>query len=439
MPPVTGRAALPDRPPLRGPLMLGLAAAALFFGGLGAWAAMAPLASAAHAPGVVRVESHRKTIQHLEGGIIRDILVRDGDVVAAGEVLVRLDRTLPAANLDSLNGEVLALSAREARLKAERDGADTVPPPPGLTGVLDLGGLVEILDGQQRILDSRRASFAGRAEILRQQIVQLHAEGEAYKAQLAAVRDQAALLAEEARVVRNLIGKGLERRPRLMALEREKARVEGLAGEYQAMIARNEMAAGETRLKIDDLGNERRKEIEAELRQVQTERAMVAERLRAAIDVASRTEIRAPVAGRVVELRHVTAGGVIGPGDPVLDLVPLDDAFVVEARLSPLDIELVHPGLDAEVKLTAFRQRRLPVLVGTVRSVSADALTDPRTGAAYYAAEVSLPAESLAEVGDGSLYPGMPADVLVLTGDRTALQYFTDPIRDSFRRAFRED
>jgi HlyD family type I secretion membrane fusion protein len=235
------------------------------------------------------------------------------------------------------------------------------------------------------------------------------------------------------------VARGLEKRPTLLGLERALAQLEGTRGQQLGLIARTEQAIGEAKLQIASLRNTQAKEVAAELRDAQTKLGELEDRLRAAADIQGRTQIAAPQSGRVVNLRHYTPGGVVKPGEPLLDVVPQDDKLVIEARVSPLDIDTVHAGLDAEVKLTAFKQRRLPVLVGQVTSVSADALVDERTGQSFYTAQIELAADELARLNDIHLYPGMPAEVLVLTGARTPLEYFLDPLRDSFRRAFRED
>lgn len=429
----------PPRPRLFRPLLLGVTAIGVFFGGFGAWAALTPLSSAASAPGQVRVQSYRKTVQHLEGGIIQELLVKEGEVVKEGQVLVRLDDIQASASLELLNGQIRALRAQEARLLAERDGLAEVFYPEELLALRSEPQVEIILSGQNAIFDSRRVSLAGQVDLLEQRVSQLGSEIEAYQAQVHAAEIQIGLVEEEAATVRDLTERGYEKRPRLLALERELAKLNGDRGEQLGMIARAEQAIGEARLKIADLRNAQSKEVTAELRDVQIRLNELEDRLRVANDVQARTEILAPQAGRVVQLRHVTPGGIIRPGDAILDLVPINDEYVIEARISPLDIDTVHPGLDAEVRLTGLSQRRLPILLGKVVTVSADALTDERTGATYYLTEISLPLEQLPLSEDVQLHPGMPCDVLVVTGNRTPFEYFIDPIRDSFRKAFREE
>lgn len=429
----------PSRPRLRSPLALGLSAIAIFFGGFGAWAAFTPLSSAASAPGQVRVESYRKTVQHLEGGIIRDLLVKEGQVVEAGQALVRLDNLQANAASELIGGQYRALKAQEARLLAERDGLTKVVYPDALLELRSDPRTANMLDGQVAIFDSRRVSIEGQVELRERQVILLESEIAAFRAQHQAAEDQIALVEEEASTVRDLAERGYETRPRLLALEREVARLKGERGEHTGMIARAEQGIGQARLEIADLRNERSKEVTTELRDVQMRLGELEDRLRAADDVEARTVIVAPQAGRVVQLRHVTPGGVIRPGDPILDLVPTEDDFVIDARISTLDIDTVHPGLDAEVRLSGLSWRSLPILLGEVVSVSADVLTDERSGAGYYLAEIRFPDEQLRLMGDVQLYPGMPADVLVVTGMRTPLEYLLEPVTDSLRNAFRED
>ncbi|MBM1174717.1 HlyD family type I secretion periplasmic adaptor subunit [Microvirga arabica] len=429
----------PNHPRLGGPLLLGIVGIGIFFGGFGAWAALAPLSSAASASGQVRVESYRKTVQHLEGGIIREILVKDGDFVAEGDVIARLDHIQAAATANLFQRQRDALKALEARLVAERDGQSTIAFAPELEAQRSDPEVAEILNGQETIFASRRTNIQGQVEVLEQRMSQQRAEIGAYQAQVTSARDQIRLINEELKIVRDLVGRGLEKLPRRLSLERALAQLEGAKGQQLGLIARTEQAIGEAKLQIASLRNAQANEVAAEIRDAQTKLGELEERVRAAADIQSRTTITAPAAGRIVNLRHFTPGGVLKGGEPLLDLVPSADKLVIEARVSPLDIDTVHAGLDAEVKLLAFKQRRLPVLNGKVTLVSADALMDERTGQAFYTAQIELAGDDLIRLRDVQLYPGMPSEVLVLTGQRTPMEYFLDPIRDSFRKAFRED
>ena len=429
----------PERPADYGPIRAGLLVAALFFGGFGTWAAWAPLSSAAVASGQVRVDGHRKTVQHLEGGIIRDILVRDGDAVQAGQVLARMDATQPDATRDLLQGQHNALQALEARLVAERDRLPTIRFPAHLEAQRSDLTMATILAGQETIFASRQRAMEGQMAILNQRIEQFRSEIDGKRAQVASAERQAVLIGDEINGIAALVAKGLERRPRLLALQREGARLEGILGEQAGLIAKAEQGIGEARMQMADLINTQANEIASELRDVQTKLADLEEKLRAASDVAERTEILAPHTGRVLHLRHFTPGGVVKPGEPILEVVPWDDKMVIEAKVRPLDIEAVHAGLPAEVRLSAYKSRSTPTVPGTVIHVSADSLVDDRSGESHYMADIEIAPEQLARLDGVRLAPGMPAEVMIVTGERTALQYLLlDPVRESFSRAWRE-
>jgi membrane fusion protein, type I secretion system len=431
--------AVPPMPPIGRTVILGLALAALFFAGFGGWAALAPLSSAAVAPGQVRVAGHRKTVQHLEGGIVRQILVHEGDTVAAGQVLLRLDDTQSAIVLAVLQDEQDELEALEARLLAERDGKASLNFPAELERRRAEAKLAEDLNGQERLFASRQHSLKGQLDILDQQKQQLEAEIDGERAQATAFAQQLQLARDEAAAVADLVRRGLAPKPRLQALQGQIASLEGSRVEQLALVARAEQAIGESRFRAADLVNQRANEVETELRDTEAKLAEVREKVRAAGDVHRRMEVIAPVAGRVVDLRVFTAGGVIAPGQPLLDIVPSEDALVVDARVSPTDIDVVRAGLPAQVALTAYKRRIVPLLDAEVIDVSADALPSADQRGTYYTASIRIRQDQLARLHDVSLVPGMPVDVMILTGKRTALDYLLGPILDSYRHAFRED
>lgn len=428
-----------SKPNLRGMVIVGFAITGAFFGLFGGWAAFAPLESAAIAPGIVSVDTNRKTIQHLEGGIVGEIRVREGAAVKAGQVLIRLDEIQPRASLELLLGRLMAAKALEARLIAERDDESGIEIPDELLSRGDDPKIAKIIHGQSRIFESRNAAINGQVAILGRRQAQLGEEINGLKNQIKAEEKQLALIGEEIADVEGLIRKGLARKPRLLSLKREAAEIEGSKGKNQAAVARSRQQIDETRLRIAELRTNRVNEVVQELREVQTELFDLTERMGAARDVLSRTEIRAPLDGTVVNLRVHTTGGVIAPGEPLLDIVPSDEPLVIEARVDPNDIDIVHPGLFAQVRLSAFSSRTMVPIDGRVVWVSADSLTDERTGQSYYLARVELTGD-LAKVLEGaSLYPGMAAEVMVVTGARTTLEYLVRPIAQSLNRAFRED
>ena len=421
------------------PVVAGLLIIALFFGALGSWAALAPLESAAIAPGVVIVDTKRKTVQHLEGGIVGEILVQEGDTVSAGQVIIRLDETQPRAMLELLKGRYRAASALQARLMAERDGRERIDFPDWLLAESDDPKVAEVIDGQVNIFVARRKALAGQVAIIEQRIAQFAEEIKGLKGQIVAEDTQLRLISDEISVVRDLLAKGLARRPRLLALQRREAEIEGSRSQNEALIARVKQNIAEARLHISELQTTLINEVVKELRDVQSEQFDLTERMRAAEDVLHRTEIRAPIAGTIVALQVHTPGGVIASGEPLLDIVPSEDRLVIEARVDPKDIDVVHPGLPAQIRLTAFPLRTTPMLDGRVAYVSADRLVDKRTGQPYYVARVLFDESQEEVLDDLVLYPGMPAEVMIVTGSGTALDYILKPITTSLNRALREN
>ncbi len=428
-----------DSPPIRGPLLTALSVVLLFFGGLGTWAALAPLESAAIAPGQVTVAGHRKTIQHFEGGIIDQLKVREGDLVEQSQVIITLDKTQTRARLDLLQGQFNTLLSSEARLTAERDQSDRLEFPPTLRDASADPDVDRLLRGETALFNARRTATASRVDILHKRIEQLQNEIASLNAQVVSSATQLSLIHEERKAVATLVDKGVMAKPRLLELKRAAARLLGEKDQNKGLIARAKQRIGETELQILDLYHQRMNEVVSDLRDVQARLVDVAERLKAARDVLSRTEIRAPQAGVVVGLSVHTRGGVISPGQDLLDIVPRDDTLVVEAHINPIDIDVVHPGLRAQVRLTAFKQRTTPLLEGTLIRVSADSFSDEQTGQSYYLARVTISAEEKAKLNGAELYPGMPAEVIIVTGKQTVIEYILAPLENSFRRAFREE
>ena len=425
---------------LRFPIVVGCIIIVLFFGALGGWAALAPLESAAIAPGEVTIDTKRKTIQHLEGGIIGEILVRDGDVVTAGQVLIRLDEIQSRAELELLQGRYITASAVEARLIAERDGSKDIAFPDWLLDRLIEPEIIETVSGQVNIFTSRQESLTHQTLILRQRIAQFGEEITGLEGQIKAEDVQLKLIAEESDDVRKLVESGLARRPRLLALEREAAALEGRRSQNSAGIARAKQSISEADLRISELATAMINEVVQLLSETQAVLFDLTDRIRASEDKLARTEVRAPIGGIVVDLQVHTPGGVIAPGAPLLDIVPSDEPLVIEARIDPGDIDVVRTGLEAQVRLSAFNQRNITPIPGVVTYVSADRLNDERTGAVYYIARIKLEDKDVHEALQGAeLQPGMQAEVMIATGARTTLEAIISPISSSFNRAFRED
>jgi len=429
--------ALCDR--LRGVTRTGNLLVGCFVLGLGTWSTFASLESAAIAVGTVESESSRKTIQHLEGGIIRKILVADGDVVRAGQILISLEDTKARAEVQSLQGQLWDAMAREARLQAEQHGHERVSFPAKLEMMQNENpSAAAVLAAQQSIFETRRQVFQSQAAINREKKSQVEKEIEGLRAQESAASRRIEIVREEAATVAILVNKGLERRPRLLNLERETADIEGRRGEIVAQISRAEQVINESQVTLLKLESDRQNEIAQSIREAQNQIFQIRERLQGAEDQLLRTAVRAPEDGVVTELRIHTLGGVIGAGAPLMDLVPRQDRLIVTARVRPEDIDVVHSGLSADVTLLPYNQRRVPRLQGTVTHVSADRLVDKRTDQPYYAAKIRVHS-LIAGINGVQIVPGMPAQVFIKTGSGTVALYALRPLLDSFNNAFRED
>lgn len=425
---------------LRGTAIFGLIVVGIFFGVFGIWAAWASLETAAIAPGHVVVGSNRKVVQHLEGGIVRAILVREGTRVKEGDPLVELAETQPETTLGMVNVRLRHAAAREARLVAEREQHDTIAIPEWLAAeTRSNADAAEIVAAQTRIFASRKSAVESQKSILLQRVAQYREEIAGLTAEIRAETEQLRLIADEVRDVEYLVQRGLERRSRLLQLQRQAADIEGSRARNRALVARAKQSIGETELRIIDLTTNMTREVNEELREVQADLADLWERQRAAQDIMTRTVIRAPVAGIVVNLKIFTSGGVIAPREPLMEIVPVDDDLVVEARVDPSNIDSVHAGLRANVRFTAFTARNVETIEGHVERVSADSLVDERSGLTYYTARVTFDQEERARLGGLELYPGMPAEVMIIAGERTALSYIMRPLLTSFGRAMRED
>ena len=425
------------RTSLRPPLLAGTAVALAFFAGFGGWAATAPLAGAAVAPALVAPEGSRKTVQHLEGGIVRRILVHDGSLVAAGQPLVELDDTRARAEHAALLAEWRAATASEARLLAEQaDRTEPAFPAELLDAAREDPALARMLAGEVDRLSTRRASLRDQQAILADRVAQAEAEIVGLEAEIASAHTQLGLIGEEIEIVQRLLAKGLERKPRLLALLRSKTQIEGAIAANRAAIARAGQVIAEARQQSLSLESSQADDIAAELAETRKGLAGLAERIRATADQLARIVVTAPVEGTVVDVRIKTIGGVIEPGAPLLDLVPAGGELLLEARVAPVDIDEVHPGLRAQVHLLAYNSRNLRRIEGEVRGVSADRLEDPATRQPYYLAKVAVDRAALP--AGITMTAGMPADVMIVTGERTLLQYLLRPITDTLRRGLRE-
>ena len=421
---------------IKAPVRIGLTIFALVFGVFGGWAALAPIDGAAYAPGEVTVESQNKSVQHLEGGIIAEILVGNGDLVQPGQPLINLDRTQPQAQLDVARNQYMANLVREARLIAQRDRAGSIVWPAALDQ--NDPATREEINAQTYIFETRMSALEGNVDVLEQRIGQL----ENRVIGMEASRASRLLLAEsyEAELVdtRQLLDQGFSDRIRLRELERNFANFSGEAGELAANIASTEMQIGETRLQIQQVEKDFSNEVAAEFAETRTNMNDLLERIIALEDVVERTVIRAPDGGYVTGMQTHTVGGVISPGMIIADIVPEGDELVIEAQVSPNDIDRVALNQEANIRFSAFGNMT-PTIYGEVTNISADSFQDPNTGLSYYTAEIMVTPDGMDDLGELVLMPGMPAEVFITTGERTFLQYLFKPFSNAVARSFRED
>jgi HlyD family secretion protein len=422
---------------LRGPARLGIFLVVAFVGGFGGWAALVPLASGAIAPGIVSPDGSRRTVQHLEGGIIRTLHVRDGDVVEKGQPLLVLESVQPRANHDMQLKQQRTLRITKARLDAERLGKEEVVFPADL---MNAGPeIAAIMAAQQELFLARRASHESKNRIHRQRTGQLREQIKGFDAQVMSAGRQIGFLEEEIVGKRELSQKGYLAKPELLRMLRMEAELAGRRGQYEAAISEAHQQIGEAELQLLANDAARADQIATQLDQVQAELNALEEKLSASRDVLNRTTITAPVGGTIVNLKFKTVSGVIQPGVPILDIVPAEDKLLIEARISPTDIDVVHAGLNAQVQFTAMSRRSAPRIEGVVRSVSADRMLDESTKKPYYLARVQVEREEVERLGANiELVPGMPADVLIVTGERTLATYLLRPFLDAIWKTLRE-
>lgn len=424
----------------------GLALILVVFGGFGAWASLAPLHSASLAPGVITVEHYRKTVQHLEGGIIRTLDVHDGDSVQQDQVIATIDDTQSRAQLEVLRGQLYIRVAQEARLAAQRDGLSVVQYPQELLTHQQDPRIQEAMRLQDQTLRVRRAANDGESAVYRRQIEQLRAKIRGLQAQKLS-RDR---LVESYRGDLNdfktLLNEGFTEKQKVEELERALAQNEGQRGGLLSDMAASELQVAEIELKILQLQKDLQREVAKELSEVQTGLFELREKVQSLERTVSRTVIKAPVSGMVLGLAVHTIGAVIQPGGRLLDIVPQDQKLIIEAQVVPVDIDRVKVGQVAEVRFSAFKTRDLPTIEGTLISVSADRIVGDnreKTSAdtAYYLARVEVSPTGLQALraADLTLVPGMPAEVLIKTGARTLVQYLVKPLTDTLNRSFIED
>jgi len=407
------------------------------FGFFGVWAFWAPMDSSALAPGIVVVKSYRKTVQHLDGGIVAQILVKDGDLVKEDQPLLILDDSQIKAQLGMARAQNITLAAQVARLRAERDQLKQVDYPELLDNVSD-PRTTEAKLAENNVFKSRINAHDGQIAVMNQRISQISSKIKGLQGQVDSKKQLISSYAEEIHDLKDLLAEGFADKQHLRELERNHSLQNGEIASLNAEIATHQMLISETRLQILQVQKQFQEEVTGKLSEAQAQLNDAAERLAANQDKLNRIVIKAPASGMVLGLTVHNENSVIYPGRPILEIVPQDAELIIEAQVSPMDIDRVAVGLQAEVRFSAFKQSKTPKMTGKVIHLSADRLADER-GNSYYQARIELTPESRKELGNLQLLPGMPAEVLINTGERTLFEYLAQPASNFFARSFTED
>jgi HlyD family type I secretion membrane fusion protein len=432
-----GPAPVPDSPHRE--LMTGGVIILLFFGLFLGWAAFAPLDAGAYARGQIAVSGNRQAVQHREGGVVAALHVAEGDTVRRGQILLSLASGELRATERGVAGQVYALLAQRARLTAERDGLRGIPAPPEFAGLPpeDAALARESLRIQQLQFGARRTGRSTETGVLGQRIAQLNEQILGYERQIAANVEQQRLIQEELAGMRSLAEKGYAPMTRVRALERTAAQLDGELGSLRAQIARSREAVGETRLQMSGVSTEMNEDVADQLRQIDVQLNELRPRLAELRSQLARSEVRAPASGQVVGLTIFTQGGVIQPGQTLMEIVPNDASQIIVAQVSPNDVDNLRIGQTTEVRFPGLRERNPPAIHGRVTRISADSFTVEQTGASYFRAEIVVPADELAQLGRAAdaLRPGAPVEVIILLRKRTALNYLLEPLTDNLWRS----
>ncbi len=423
---------------IRRHLLIGGLASLVLAGGIGGWAAGTNLAGAVVAPGHFVVDSYVKKVQHPTGGVVGQILVREGQRVRAGDVVMRLDATQTKANLAIVTKRLDEFAARKARLQAERDEAETISFSSELTARADDPEIAQIVAGERKLFELRREARVGQKAQLRERVLQYEKEVRGLVAQEEAKVRGIALIERELKGVRELWEKGLVPIQRMMALEREGTNLDGERGRLVEAQAQSGGKISETRLQIIQIDQDLRSEVASSLRDIEGQTAEYVERKVSAEDQLKRIDIVAPQDGVVHELAVHTVGGVISTADTIMLIVPDRDRLALEAQITPQDIDQIQLGQRVVLRMSAFNQRTTPELNGEVSRVAADLTQDQKTGTTYYVMRIAVPPQELARLGELALVSGMPAEAFIQTGERTVLSYLVKPLMDQINRAFRE-
>jgi len=426
------------RASIRRNILAGMTVFVLLAAGVGGWAGTTAVSGALIASGSIVVDSNVKKVQHPTGGVVGELRVREGDRVKAGDIVARLDQTVTRANLAIITKGLDELSARKARLAGERDGLDALIFPDDFQARENEPDVAQILAAERKLFELRRSARSGQKAQLRQQSAQLLEEIAGLSAQQKAKVAEIALINRELEGVRELYKKNLVQINRLTQLEREATRLDGEQAQLVASVAQAKRKITEIELKIIQIDQDLSSEVAKEMREIDAKIGEFVERRIAAEDQLQRVDIRAPQDGTVFQLSVHTVGGVIGPGETLMLIVPGSDSLMVEARVNPQDIEQLQLHQKTVLRFSAFNLATTPEINGYVSRISADISSDQRTGQSYYTIRISISAEELSRLGEAKLVPGMPVECFIQTGERTVISYLLKPLRDQMMRTFRE-
>lgn len=429
-----------NTPEIKQPILIGLISIAVLFFGFLIWAFEASISSASVAKGVLVVDSKKKTIEHAEGGIVTKIYVKEGSDVKKGEPLLELDDLPLESDVHVLLQETTELKLSLLRLRAELRGEEKlVIPQPILELAKTNRDVNQQLKTELHLFKSEKQGIQDKQRILEQRVEELERIRGNLQDQLEAKYSQLGYLQEEIESVTILEKEQLLGRPTLLGLKREEASLLAEMARIRGEIANTEQKIGEASLEIIQDKNTLQEQILEEIKETQKELYGKTSELTKLEDKLKKTQIVSPIDGQVVDLRVTNPGDVISSGEKLMDIVPLNDNIVVEAYVKPVDIDVVHPGLEAKVRIIPFKQRKVPLLIGTVKSVSADIIKDPKTQEQFYLAYVDIPKEELEKIKPYTLHPGMPTEVMIIHGDRPPIDYILTPVKESFNRSFREE
>lgn len=421
----------------RGIRRIGITIIVITFGVFGTWAAFAPLSNAVHGSGVVTVQNYRKTVQHLEGGIVKELLARDGDLVQKGDPLIVLDEAQLSAEYESTRNQLIVGRYKEARLRAERDGLQDIPAVT-MDGT-DSERAREALGGELQVFRARHDSLMGEISVNRERIEQMKEQIAGLNDMIRTKRNLEKSYSGEIKQLKELLAEGFVDNQRLLEQERKLDLLKTEVADHQSSITKTKLQIGETELQIVQLKKKFDSDVANELSEVQAQVFDLQEREAALRDRLSRVVIRAPESGMVLDMKVHTIGGVVSAATPLLDIVPASSELVVEAKVATKDIDRLELGRTADIRFVAFNQATTPVIEGALIRVSADSLTEERTGDQYYLVRVKVSEDGMKKLGNRKLQPGMPADVLINAGERTMLQYLLKPARNMFAESLIEE